>query len=153
MVHDLFVHILKYLHFADNENMSNINSPNYDRFWKLRKVYDVLNLRFSEVCQPAEHLTIHEIIFLFRRNVVFRQYVPKRHKHFGIKLCKLCDKTGYTSDMNEYLGKQLELAVGDISTVPPQGLWIGNDQICEWKKSIFVHFQVLLVDIWPLLSI
>jgi len=30
---------------------------------------------------------------------------PEKHKCFGIKMLKLCDSTGYTYDMNVYLGK------------------------------------------------
>jgi hypothetical protein len=31
--------------------------------------------------------------------------MPKKHKHFGIKIFKLYDSTGYTFDMKVYLGK------------------------------------------------
>jgi hypothetical protein len=54
MVHNHFLHILKYLHFAGNENVPDKNSSNYDRFWKLRKVFDIPILRFSELYQPTE---------------------------------------------------------------------------------------------------
>jgi len=37
--------------------------------------------------------------------VIFKQYIPKNRKHFGIKIFKLCDSTRYTHDMKAYLGK------------------------------------------------
>jgi hypothetical protein len=61
MVHDHFLHILKYLRFADNENLPDKNSPNYYRFWKLINVFYILKLRFSKVYQPIEHLSVDEI--------------------------------------------------------------------------------------------
>jgi hypothetical protein len=42
---------------------------------------------------------------LFKGRVVFKQYVPKNHKCFGIKIYKLCDSKGCTYNMTVYLGK------------------------------------------------
>jgi hypothetical protein len=36
---------------------------------------------------------------------MFEQYIPKKHKRFGIKLYKLCDSKVYTYNMTVYLGK------------------------------------------------
>jgi len=41
----------------------------------------------------------------FNRRVIFKQYITKKRKSFGIKIFKLCDPTGYTYDMKVYLGK------------------------------------------------
>ena len=37
--------------------------------------------------------------------MIFKQYVPKKRKHFGIKIFKLCDLIGCTYDVKVYLGK------------------------------------------------
>jgi hypothetical protein len=37
-----------------------------------------------------------EMIAKFKGRNVFRQYIPKKHRHFGIKIFKLCDAAGYT---------------------------------------------------------
>ena len=37
--------------------------------------------------------------------MIFKQYIPKKHRRFGIKIFKLCDSTGYTFDMKIHLGK------------------------------------------------
>ena len=37
--------------------------------------------------------------------MIFKQYIPKKRKRFGIKIFKLCDSTGYTYFMKVYLGK------------------------------------------------
>jgi hypothetical protein len=62
-------------------------------------VFDVINSKFSEEYHSAEHLSIDEVTVLFKEKVVFWQYIPKKRKCFGMKLCKLCDRTGYTFDM------------------------------------------------------
>ena len=52
-----------------------------------------------------------EVIVLYKGRVVFRQYVQKKHKRFGIKIYKLC----YTYDMSVYLGKQRQHATAEIT--------------------------------------
>jgi hypothetical protein len=134
------LHILKYLHFIDNENPPDKNSPTYDRFWKLQKQFDILNSRFSEVCRPAEHLSIDEVIVLFEAKVALWQYIPKKHKCFSIKLYKLCDWTGYTFDMTVYLRMQQELATADVS--PTHGTMLQDWAInCIWTIiSLAQHY-------------
>jgi len=36
-------------------------------------------------CSPTEHLAVDEIIVLFKWRVIFKQYIPKKHKEFVIK--------------------------------------------------------------------
>jgi len=55
-------------------------------------------------------LAIDEVTVKFNGRVVFKQYIPKKRKRFGIKMFKLCDSTGYTYDMNVYLGKERQRA-------------------------------------------
>ena len=52
---------------------------------------------------------------LYKGRVVFQQYIPKKHKRFGIKIYKLCDSLGYTYDMSMYLGKQRQHATAQIT--------------------------------------
>ena len=47
--------------------------------------------------------------------VLFEQYIRKKRKHFGIKMFKLCDSTGYTYDMNVYLGKDRQRAAQHLT--------------------------------------
>jgi len=114
MVRDRFFHILRLLHFENNGNPLNRDDPHYDRLWKIRNVSDTLNNKFYELYNPTEHLTVDEAIVLFKCRVIFRQYAPKKHKRFGIKIYKLCDALGYTYDMSVYVGKQRLLATQEI---------------------------------------
>ena len=64
-------------------------------------------------CTIRQHLAVDEVIVLYKRRVV--QYIPKKHKRFGIKIYKLCDSLGYTYDMSVYLGKQRQNATAQIT--------------------------------------
>ncbi|PSN35194.1 PiggyBac transposable element-derived protein 4, partial [Blattella germanica] len=110
-----FLHILRVLHFSNNENAPDKNDPDDDRFWKMRNVFSYLNNQYFSVYNPTEHLAVDEVIVLFKGRVIFRQYIPKKHKRFGIKLYKICDSNGYTYDMTVYLGKQRDNATPQIS--------------------------------------
>ena len=88
---------------------------NFARLCKIRNIFDILNNKFYELYNPTEHLAIDEVIVLFKGRVIFRQYIPKKHKRFGIKIYKLCDALGYAYDMSVYLGKQWLLVTQEMS--------------------------------------
>jgi hypothetical protein len=79
---DRFLHILRFLHFENNEDSPKRDDPNTNRLWKIRKVFDTLNNKFCEMCNPTEHLAVDEVIVLYKGRVIFRQYIPKKHKRF-----------------------------------------------------------------------
>ena len=62
-------------------------------------------MNFSKFYDPSECLAIEEVIVKFKGRIVFKQYIPKKRKRFGIKMFKLCHSTGYTYDLNVYLIK------------------------------------------------
>jgi len=49
-----------------------------------------------------------EVIVMLKGTVIFRQYIPRKHLCFGIKLHELCDVSGYTYDVKAYLGNESE---------------------------------------------
>jgi hypothetical protein len=102
MTHDRFLHILRHLHFANNKNAIDSNDPKYDRLWKIRRIFDILNDAFSTYYTPTEYLAVDEVIVLFKGRVNFKQYIPKKHKRFGIKIYKLCNMSGYMCDTDMY---------------------------------------------------
>jgi hypothetical protein len=68
MARDCFFHILRFLHFENNDN------PDYDRLWKIRKVFDTLNNKFCEMYNPTEHLAVDEVIVLYKGRVFSAVY-------------------------------------------------------------------------------
>jgi hypothetical protein len=57
--------------------------------WKIRTVFDTLNQAYAKFYNPSEHLVLDEVIVKFKGRVIFRQYIPKNRKRFGIKIYKL----------------------------------------------------------------
>jgi len=102
---DGYQHILTYLHFTDNRNKLDRTDKNSDRLWKIWDLFKILNGTFSKFYNPSKILAIDKVIVSFKGRVIFKQYIPKKCKHFSIKIFKLCDSTGYTSDMKVYLEK------------------------------------------------
>jgi hypothetical protein len=72
--------------------------------WKMRMLLDQLNDTCAIFYISSEHLALDEVN-VFKDRVTFKQYNPKKHKCFGIKIYKLCNTTDYTYSMNVYLGK------------------------------------------------
>jgi len=101
---DLFIHILRYLHFTDNRNELDRTDESFDRLWKIRDLFEILNSTFSKFYNPSKNLAVHEVIVSFKERVIFKQYIPK-NTCFAIKIFKLCDSTGYMYDMKVCLGK------------------------------------------------
>jgi len=84
-----YLHILRYIHFTDNRNEPDRTDENFDRPWKMRDLFEILNATFSKFYSPSENLAIDEVIVSFKGRVIFKQYIPKKRKRFGIKIFKL----------------------------------------------------------------
>jgi hypothetical protein len=109
-------HILRFLHFSDNRNKPDKGDESYYRLWKLGTIFDKLSDSYAKYYSPTEHLEVDEIIVIFRGRIIFKQYIPKKHKRFGIKICRLCDPPkGYTYDMRMYLGKDRKYVTATVT--------------------------------------
>ena len=114
MERDRYLHIPHFLHSADNSRRSD-EGEEYDQLRKLRTVFDKLNDAYAKFYNPSEHLAVDEVIVKFKDRVIFRQYIPKKRKHLGIKIYKLCDESGYMYDMRVYLGRDSHSATDDMT--------------------------------------
>jgi len=56
-----------------------------------------------------------KVIVLYKGRVVFQQYIPKKHKRFGIKFTNFATFLATLNDMNVHLGKQQKHAPAQIS--------------------------------------
>jgi hypothetical protein len=65
----------------------------------MRTLSDQLNDTYAKFCSPSEHLAVDEVTVLFRRRVIFKQYIPKKNKCFAIATYELCNITSYTYNM------------------------------------------------------
>jgi hypothetical protein len=57
MARDRLLHILRFLHFADNSHRPD-EGEEYDRLWKIRTVFDKLNEAYAKFYNPSEHLAV-----------------------------------------------------------------------------------------------
>jgi len=113
MTQNRFLHIPSFLHFADSSQRTD-EGEEYGRRWKLRTVFDKLNKTYAKFYNPSEHLAVNEIIVKFKGRVIFRQYILEK-KHLGIKICKLCNESGYMYDMRVYLGRESHSATDNMT--------------------------------------
>ena len=114
MTRDRFLHILRFLHFADNSQRPD-EGEEYDQLWKLGTIFDTLNQAYAKFYNPSEHLAVDEVIVKFKGMVIFRRYIPRARKRYGIKIYKLCDELGYTYDMRLYLGQDTCSSTDDMT--------------------------------------
>ena len=91
---------------------------------------------------PSEHLAVDEVIVKYKGRVIFQQYIPKKHKRFGIKIYKLCDETGYTYDMTVYLGRQsAHCATPDCNSRDSVG--IDKESTRMWPQTVYGQLLLL----------
>jgi len=98
----------------------------------MRNLFDILKEKFSKFYSPSEHLAIDEVIVKFKGHVIFRQYIPKKHKCFGIKIYKLCDETEYTYDMTVYLGRDRQRTASTAYCNPRERRYKDVATNCTW---------------------
>jgi hypothetical protein len=51
----------------------------------MRTIFDKLSYAYVKYYSPTDHLAGNDVIVLFRGRVVFKQFLPKKHKWFGLK--------------------------------------------------------------------
>ena len=83
MVHARYYHILRFLHFTDN-NRNGVDRTNY-RMWKIWDLFEIL-WNFSKFYNASEHLALDEVIVKFEGRVVFKQYITKKHKRNNVTI-------------------------------------------------------------------
>jgi len=71
MTQDRFLHILHFLHCADNSQRPD-KDKEYGRLWKLRTVFDKLNEAYAKFYNHSAHLAVDEVIVKFKGRVIFR---------------------------------------------------------------------------------
>jgi hypothetical protein len=76
------------LHFASNSKRPE-EDKEYDLLLKLRMIFDTFNEAYAECYNPLEYLVLDKVIVKFKERVIFRQYIPKKRKRYGITIYKL----------------------------------------------------------------
>ena len=105
MSRDHFQNILGYLHLNDSSQQKKHGEDGYDPLYKVRPLLDHFSAVFPFYYQPAQHISIDEMMTGTRCRIAFLQYMPKKPTRFGIKVWVLAEaKTGYVLDFQVYTG-------------------------------------------------
>lgn len=72
----------------------------------MRALFDRLSDSYAKYYSLTDHSAVAEIILLLKVRVIFREFIPKKHKRFGIKLDKLCDSEVCTDNTTVCMQRQ-----------------------------------------------
>jgi hypothetical protein len=100
---------MRFPHFSNSNNALDNNDPNSDGLWQLRNIVNFLNDVCSKYYALSELLTVDKVI------VLLKNYIPKEHKHFRIKLFKLYDMSNYTYGMDVCVRKDRTCVTADVT--------------------------------------
>jgi hypothetical protein len=85
-----FEALKRFLHFNDNAETPEKNSPDYDRAYKIRPVTEHLNAAFQKARTPDECQSVDERMVKFKGHNIMRQYVKGKPVKWGFKLWMRC---------------------------------------------------------------
>jgi len=98
--------ITEFLHVSDRYAEPRRGSPDYDKLFKVRWLWDELDKTFKEYMSPSKEQTIDEGMVGFKGRCSFLQYMPAKPVKRGLKIWIRCDaESGYAQQMSVYLGK------------------------------------------------
>jgi len=100
---DWYLHILRYSHFTDSRNDPDRTDENFDRLWKIRDLFDVLNATFSKFYNLSENLASNEVLFPLREGW-FSNSTYQRNASVSESKFSTLWLIGYMDDMKVYLG-------------------------------------------------
>lgn len=99
MRRERFITIMKFMHWADNSQMS----PE-DKVWKIRPVIDMLQARFLENFVPTENLNYDESMIKYYGRHSLKQFIKGKPIRFGYKVWCLNAENGYLISFEIYQG-------------------------------------------------
>jgi len=135
MPRDRYVHILRNLHFTNNEE-----ADGDDRLYKVRPVVDELVSNFKTAYIPTQKISTDESLWKFKGRLIFRQYNPSKRARFGIKVYRTCQSTGiasgYTWNFKIYTGQ-------DKSDIPASA-----QVVMDLNSELLGQGYTLYLDNW-----
>ncbi|XP_020298701.1 piggyBac transposable element-derived protein 4-like [Pseudomyrmex gracilis] len=130
-----YLQILRYLHFFNNEEVS--NHP----LKKIKLVMDHLKEKFGNTIIAGEKLCIGESLVLWKEKLKFKQFVPLKRHRFGMKIFELADcETGFLLDFIVYTGSDTDYEKFDLS--------VSGDIVAHFMQPYCNEGRVLYTDNW-----
>lgn len=100
MRRDRFVTIMRYMHWADNSQVSTS-----DKLWKIRPVIDMLQANFLVNFVPISYLNYDESMVKYYGRHSLKQFIRGKPIRFGFKVWCLNAENGYLVMFEIYQGK------------------------------------------------
>ena len=144
MRRDTFLHIMRTLHFRDN----NLNDGT-DRFYKVRPLFDHLNRVFKGHSIPSKCFSVDESIVPYYGSHPMKQFIRGKPLRFGYKLWIMALSCGYILHCEPYCGKDTK--------IEDRGLGQGSNVVldllekCNLPQGSQVFFDNLFTSV-PLLG-
>ncbi|XP_064079451.1 piggyBac transposable element-derived protein 4-like [Macrobrachium nipponense] len=96
----------KFLHLVDN---STITDGPGRKLAKIKPFADLILKKFMNNYIPSRNVSVDESLLGWKGNLPWVQYIPAKHKRFGIKFYELCESsTGYKWNFFIYAGKDTQ---------------------------------------------
>ncbi|XP_071440054.1 piggyBac transposable element-derived protein 3-like [Hetaerina americana] len=134
-----FEDIKSKLHFNDNANMVDKDSPLNDRLFKIRPIYDHVVKKFQAIPQSGV-LCVDEQIVPFKGKSTLKQYNPKKPYKWGYKIFVLGDTKGLVHNFEVYTGKITPLP--GVTDIGASGNVVLNlVSILESNKNFTLYFD------------
>lgn len=110
-----FLHILRFLHVNNNENMPKRGENEYDKLYKIRPLIKILTEKYTTSFTINRNASIDESMVGFKGRTSLKQYMPLKPTKRGFKIWALnCSETGYLYNFIVYEGKSISKEEGTL---------------------------------------
>ena len=99
-----FEELKRFLHFIDNSNMPEPNSPSRNKLFKVRPIVESIVKKCQQL-NPEEYNLVDEQIILTKSRSSLKQYFPKKPNKWGYKVFTRCGVTGMLYNFEIYCGR------------------------------------------------
>ena len=101
-----FQSILSHLHLNDNSKMPQRGSPNFDKLYKVRPLFEVVKTNSQACYQPHQQMAVDEAMILFKGRSNMKQFMPLKPIKRGYKAWCACDSlNGFMYNIDMYTGR------------------------------------------------
>lgn len=97
---DHFLRILRYIRFADYQNLNN------GKMARINPIIQLLVEKCRRVYLSKDKRSVDEFLLLHKGRVFNKQYIKSKRARFGIKVFSLNDQNGFTVDVEVYEGSK-----------------------------------------------
>ena len=103
---DRFFELQRYLHFANNSQLSARGTPGYNKLGKVQPVITSLLIQFEDTYYLHRDVSVDEAMIPFKGRSSMKQYLPLKPVKRGFKVWVLADTNGYVGAFDVYSGKK-----------------------------------------------